>query len=396
MEFTTSLIFTQSTGYCDFCLPRAYLVSYFEKFTAKPLISSYSYSRENYLSAIKDSFDQIQQLLDILIGREQTYLLIILRLIRLLVLIGINESTFATKVFNLFRYLNNKVSSKNIKKYLEEKSMTRLINVLSNDLKKTGCDSLIIVYYQLEEGMSRFYSLEKQGIIKLSYNSIKEFIFELLSQKTEGNEHMPVNSVTFEHSEQPSISEEAQEPTTEIQAWFHQIHDSPKAQEAAKKIQDWLRQVYKRINSRQTDYDPIPDKIYNDVVVFCQDITKKKKKKGGKAVNKYNILLRGQTVDIIVELIRLQGRMEASKNKLKKAIKCTSNINKIDRCLELEDELKYDHYEKVELALKTLSITENSSKHKKTNIKWLEDELQQAKDIRDQVREWINECNVAV
>ncbi|CAB5376083.1 hypothetical protein RhiirA5_408141 [Rhizophagus irregularis] len=53
--------------------------------------------------------------------------------------------------------------------------------------------------------------------------------------------------------------------------------------------------------------------------------------------------------------------------------------------------------EKVELALKSLSITKNSSKHKEANIEWLENELHQAEYyIIDQVWECINECKVEI
>jgi len=66
------------------------------------------------------------------------------------------------------------------------------------------------------------------------------------------------------------------------------------------------------------------------------------KQKEEKVVRKYNILLRGKTVDVVVELIKLQGRMDATKNNLKKSIKRFSDDNsKIEACLELEDELKY-------------------------------------------------------
>ncbi len=106
MEFTTSLVFVVSHEYCDFCLPRAYLVNYFDVFTTKLLIlGRYTYSNNNYLAAINDSFDQVQQLLNLLICKEWTYLMIILRLIRLLVLIGLNKSIFERKVLNLFKHL---------------------------------------------------------------------------------------------------------------------------------------------------------------------------------------------------------------------------------------------------------------------------------------------------
>src|SRR6266498_5455504 len=127
MEFTTSLVFAVGREYCDFCLPRAYLVNYFDMFTARPLIPDRcTYRNSNYLAAIKDSLNQVQQLLNLLICKEQVYSTIILRLIQLLVLIGLNESTFEQRVFDVFRRLYNK--NKIFSIYLEEKScLERLV-----------------------------------------------------------------------------------------------------------------------------------------------------------------------------------------------------------------------------------------------------------------------------
>ena len=55
-----------------------------------------------------------------------------------------------------------------------------------------------------------------------------------------------------------------------------------------------------------------------------------------------DILLRGQTVDVIVELTKLQSRMNAIKSKLKKLINNFSNTNdEIEDYLSLEDDLKF-------------------------------------------------------
>ncbi|CAB5211870.1 unnamed protein product [Rhizophagus irregularis] len=416
IEFVTSLIFAISPRCCDFFLPRAYLVNYFDIYAVTPLIPNlrHAYNRDSYLAAIAIFFEQIKQLLNYLLTyKEYTYFTITLRLIRLLVLIGLNESTFVPSIFNLFKYLDNKISSNKIKKYLEQKSMGLLVNVLHNDLKETDCDSLVIVYYQLESIPSRFSNWEKHGIKKLAYNSIGGFRYALQqikssvnivenvvsenqfsSQKSGGNDqNTSLMQDTFDQLDQHAISEEAKEPETEIQAWFRKIHDSPEAKDAAIKIQVWIRQVYKRAKSR-TDNDTTLNEIYNDMMIFCQAIMKEK---GKKAVNKYIILLRGWTVDVIVKLIKLQGSMGETKNRLKKTINShSSDTNKVDRCLELEDELRYKYYEKVELALKSLSITENSQKHKKLSLGWLENELYQAEDIINQVWEWINECKKVV
>src|SRR5204863_3473416 len=126
---------------------------------------------------IKNSFDQVQQLLNLLICEEEIYLSIILRLICLLVLICLNEPNFTTRIITLFKYLNRKVFSVRVKKYLKKNSIEQLINVLSNDLKETGCDSLVIVNYYSGHSkvLSKFSNLKKNGIMKLTYKSIKEF-----------------------------------------------------------------------------------------------------------------------------------------------------------------------------------------------------------------------------
>ncbi|PKY58174.1 P-loop containing nucleoside triphosphate hydrolase protein [Rhizophagus irregularis] len=405
MEFATSLIFAVSPRCCDFFLPRSYLVNYFDTYSAVPLFPKYD--RKDYLTAVKNSFDQVQQLLELLICKERLYLLVILRLIRLLILIGLNESTFITRVFSLFKYLNNKVSfsSAKIKKYLKQKSKESVINVLYNDLKETGCDSLIIVYYQLEDipsKISKWEKYEKYGIIKLTYNSAKDFrsalqqikssivaggnVISKNQSQSQSNESSDKNTDLTDTFEQLAFSEE-------VQVWLSQMHNCPKTQEAARKIQVWFRRVYKRVKFR-SDYDTILNEIYNDMTIFCHALMEEK---GKKAVSKYNILLKGQTVDIIAELIMLQSKMEVIENRLKKTITDhPSDTDEIDSCLELEDELRYNQYEKVELALKSLSITENSSKYKEANIEWLENELHQAEDSIDRVWECIDECKAEI
>ncbi|PKY58608.1 hypothetical protein RhiirA4_550108 [Rhizophagus irregularis] len=385
MEFATSLIFAVSPRCCDFFLPRSYLVNYFDTYSAVPLFPKYD--RKDYLTAVKNSFDQVQQLLELLICKERLYLLVILRLIRLLILIGLNESTFITRVFSLFKYLNNKVSfsSAKIKKYLKQKSKESVINVLYNDLKETGCDSLIIVYYQLEDIPSKISKWEKCGIIKLTYNSAKGFRSAL--QQIKSSVVTGGNVISKNQSQDKN--------TGLISGTLKQlaISDCPKAQEATRKIQVWFRRIYKRVVFR-SDYDTLFNKIYNDMTIFCQTLIDEK---GKKAVRKYNILLKGQTVNVIAELIMLQEKMEVIKNRLKKIINNhPSGTDEIDSCFELEDDLKYDQYEKVELALKSLSITENSSKHKEANFEWLENELHQAEDIIGQVWECIDECKAEI
>ncbi|RIA97773.1 hypothetical protein C1645_751494 [Glomus cerebriforme] len=201
--------------------------------------------------------------------------------------------------------------------------MGRLANVLHNDLTKTRCDSLVIVYYQCE-GSSKFFKLEEYGIMKLTYNSIEGFHSALqqiiLSEIVKNNKK----------------SKKVQELAKEIQAWFLlRIYDFPRAQKAIRKIQTWFRQIQKPYQPHQPNY---LDNIYNDVMVFCKDITGEEEEEE-KTVRTYNILLRGQTVDTIVKLTDLQGKMNTIKNKLRNLIQRHSpNANKIELYLELEEE----------------------------------------------------------
>lgn len=54
------------------------------------------------------------------------------------------------------------------------------------------------------------------------------------------------------------------------------------------------------------------------------------------------------------------------------------------------------HYGKVVQALRSLSITENSTKHKEIDIEWLKNELQQAKDIINQIQKWVGKYKAEV
>ncbi|GBB94135.1 hypothetical protein RclHR1_00230013 [Rhizophagus clarus] len=373
IEFTTSLIFTIKPGYCDFCIPRGFLVNYFEAFTVEPLIPNnrHNHDRKYYLDMIKNSFEQAQQLLNLLIYEEHVYLSIILRLIRLLILICLNEPNYATKINIFFKYLYHRVFSTKIKKYLEKKSLEQLINVLCSDLNETGCDSLVIVHHNCvkrAQVLSKFSNVEKNGIKKLTYRSIKDFHSALQQIKS------PVNiqeKVAIENS---------------LQVWYSEIRNLPQSQQAIGKIQGWFRRVHKRAKSRQPGYDPTPNKIYNDMMAFCKKIAKFSKEINKESVGIYNILLRGQTVDVIVRLIRLKAFIN----------NCSPDLNESKRLLELKNELREHHYKKVEESLKSLSITENSAKHKEINIEWLKNELQQAEDIIDQFQKWVDKYEVEV
>ncbi|CAG8476933.1 5442_t:CDS:10 [Acaulospora colombiana] len=418
MEFTLFLILANSPGTCDFCLPRAYLFSYFNAFNVKSLLPSHAgYHRTDFLGAIETLLNQTQRLL---LHEDTKYPNVILRLIRLLVLIGLNESTLISRVLNLFRYLTKEPRFKNYK-YIVEKNTGRLWEILINDLKETGCDSLVNVYYDCG-GKSRFSVFEKYGTTKLSYNSIEGFHSSLRrmmssteeriatapenqsltkqSEINEQNETPMAISFVGDEDEQSIDLNMVQETTIEMQSRFLKIQLSPKAREAAAKIQIWFRRIYERQKSRKSYNDQTLSRIYNEMLGFCRNSLHWKavvRQKGKRVVLKYNILLKGPTVDIIVKLTKLQNEMDTIKYKLKKAINDRRIDNmKLEKLLELEDKLKDEYEEKVDQALKSVLPNTNIAKHKEANIKWLKNQLQQAKDIIDEILEWKDECKTAM
>ncbi|CAG8532711.1 4900_t:CDS:2 [Ambispora leptoticha] len=242
-------------------------------------------------------------------------------------------------------------------KYLNENCMSRLAITLHNDLNETGCDSLVILHYHWG-GVSKFSNLEQYGIVKLKYTSVKQFhsalrdIIAPIATEESDSSDISINQLPDNHmdehdqnNEKFGISKEIpQELATEIQAWFHRIHDSHEAKESATRIQRWFRRALLRQKSRQ-DKDPILEQIFNEMVVFCKNELFWKtavKNKGRKRVNKYHILLRSLIVKNIVDLTKLQGNMDARKIKLQKTINNrSSDDQKIDKCLELLDDLKF-------------------------------------------------------
>ncbi|RHZ77262.1 hypothetical protein Glove_183g71 [Diversispora epigaea] len=403
MEFTMFLILVARPGHCDFFLPRSYLVNYYDSFNLNPslicLEDRNKYNRMDYINEITELSLQAKKLLKAMIDRDVYCTTIILRLIRLLTLIFLNESTLASDVLNYFKSLSNELYIEKYNKYLLENFRNNFVNILNDDLKENNLDSLVIVFYNWG-GISKFSSWEKSGITKISYHSIEEFRSSLQkiipSAVTEIIESDTPNYRSFQPSDSseqsftpiPVDNDEQIESQETAIAWFREICDSSQAQKAALKIQTWFHRIQNREKSRQSHYDPILDKIYKEVRLFCQNAM-------NETVRLYNVYLMGLTVDIIVELIKLQDRMDKNKNKLKKIISCSSDNDeqKIESCLELEDELKFVHNENVKLSLELLSTTENSEKHKEANIEWLENELGQAKDNIDFVLEWIEKCN---
>ncbi|CAG8443549.1 12761_t:CDS:2 [Funneliformis caledonium] len=378
IELSTSLVFSVGPKDCKFCLPRAYLVNYFDKFTMEPLLPQKrrAYKIDEYLAAIKNVLNQIQLLLDLLICKEPINPSIILRLIRLLVLIGLNESTFEQDVFKIFERLHkkNEIFPVKIKNYLNEKKFVRLVDVLHKDLMETGCDSLVIIHYN-NFGSSKFSNLEKHGIVKITYQSIEEFLNAL---------RQIMSSVARNTVSENRLLNNMDWSRQIRKFWNLQIHDSPRDQEAAKKIQTWFRETQER--RKRTVHDPTFEKIYNEVRNFCQEFALKRK--GEIVVRKYNMLLRGSTVDKIVELTKLLSSMDKNKNYLGKLKKRDYDL---EICVELEEELTYVQ-EEVEQLLDSLSIIENMEKHEEADIEWLENELQQAKSVIDKVLEWIEKC----
>ncbi|CAG8601749.1 1734_t:CDS:2, partial [Ambispora leptoticha] len=162
----------------------------------------------------------------------------------------------------------------------------------------------------------------------------------------------------------------------------------------------WFRRALLRQESRQYKYDPILEKVFNEMVDFCKNELIWKfavERKGKKRVNKYHILLRGLIVKKIVDLTKLQGKMDVTKVNLQKAINNrNSDDEKIDECLELQDELKYAHYENVKMALDSLSISENAEKHQEANFEWLKTQSQTADETLKGVYEWMNKCKDAI
>lgn len=57
---------------------------------------------------------------------------------------------------------------------------------------------------------------------------------------------------------------------------------------------------------------------------------------------------------------------------------------------------RHIHSENVKLALNSLLMTEDSTKHKEANIEWLKAELDQAEVIINQVLGWIEECKFTI
>ncbi|CAG8716693.1 5923_t:CDS:2, partial [Racocetra fulgida] len=288
-----------------------------------------------------------------------------------------------------------------IKRYLKNRSMGQLVKTLINDLSETGCDSLVVIYYR-GEGVSRFAELARDGAKMLKYNSSEEFrssLWKIVSPVASERKAAAyaISSCNEVEDNQNKISEDNPESAEEIQAWFQKITDSPHADEKAKIIQHWFRSVLiRKQKSRKYVRDTTLDKIYNDISNFCNNVLHWEaatKLKGKSVVRKYIMLLKGDAVDLIVKLEKMQNEMDTIQNKLKKLIQSnTSGEKTIESCINLEDDLRFKHYDDVKFALDSLSTTENAVQHEKANIEWLENELQKTNCIINNVSKWIDEC----
>jgi hypothetical protein len=256
----------------------------------------------------------------------------------------------------------------------------RLVDILKDDLRETDCDSLVIVHYHWG-GISRFVELEKSGVVMLKYNSVEGFhssLWKILSSVvTEGSSKtdVPANKLLsqradvnvqntdfivgkedddneddededYEDDERFTISRETSEMTTKVQVWFRQIQEDPQALKAVKRIQHWFRKTNaRRQTSSQSIRDQILDKIYDDTRNFCRSKSYWEdaiNEKGEETVRKYNMLLKGPTVDIVVKLTKLQDKMNKIKSQLQKTMNNRfTDEETLETCLNLEDDLKF-------------------------------------------------------
>ncbi|CAG8521931.1 10761_t:CDS:2, partial [Racocetra fulgida] len=212
-------------------------------------------------------------------------------------------------VLELFKRLNNQSQAQimDFQKYLMEREISRLVGIMKNDLIET--------------------EFSTKELLPLQFNT------------------KSTTSVDDDDNDDTSVeSEDNEEKEQLISTRFYQILGSPRAQKAIKTIKDWLFRVLDRQKSRHR-CDHILDKVYSDMQTFCQDLSHweaiLKEKEKQKVLRIYKILLRGQTVDIIVNLIKLQGKMDSIKDKLHKSVNNFSEDDKIENCLELLDELKF-------------------------------------------------------
>ncbi|CAG8520792.1 11613_t:CDS:10, partial [Gigaspora margarita] len=312
IELTTSLIFAIGPKDSDFCFPQSYFFNYYYPFKIDLL--SNQCDEKKHLESI---LDKIQQFFNLLISKHQVYPTIILRLIQHLVLIGLNESKYEQEILKFFKRLSEESDYDQFrkcphyvqfKKYLEGSNIGDIIKILNEDLRRTGCDFLVIAHYRY---------IKSRRVFPYLGPKVKKIIYE--------ESHLFYSRLRWSSK-------------------FFQKH------KAAGKIQNWFRQIQKRKEFRLI-YDSTFYKIFNNVMNFCKISIKEK---GKTAIYKYYLR------------------------------------DKLESCLESLEELKFIHYEDVQLAIDLLSI--ENEKHKEKDVAWLKNELEKANNIISKVLEWIGEC----
>ncbi|CAG8482154.1 10326_t:CDS:10 [Paraglomus occultum] len=185
VELTAALLFASKPEYCDFYTTLGYLVNCYKKFNVNvlfPFQYTEQESVDEYYKEFEDLIDQAQRLLHRLFDMVQRYwplislpkiTQVILRSIRLLALIAINESNLRGKVFDCFKHLSEHPHSVRYKDYLNERNVERLAHILCDDLNKTSSDSLVIVHYGT--GYPSRHNNRGLNVIMLTYKTPEQF-----------------------------------------------------------------------------------------------------------------------------------------------------------------------------------------------------------------------------
>ncbi|CAG8663576.1 10141_t:CDS:1, partial [Paraglomus brasilianum] len=154
MEFTTSLAFFTHPERYDFYLPRSYLYDYYTEFSENFFsgnlrLSSQDDERniESHRNLIWDFFWQARHLICILVDHkpidldQQIALIIVRRLIRVLVLICLNEPSYEAQLVEFLKRCEDKPHL--FQNYLNKTDMESLAKTLDDELKETDFDCLV-------------------------------------------------------------------------------------------------------------------------------------------------------------------------------------------------------------------------------------------------------------
>ncbi|CAJ0761021.1 10295_t:CDS:2, partial [Entrophospora sp. SA101] len=101
---------------------------------------------------------------------------------------------------------------------------------------------------------------------------------------------------------------------------------------------------------------------------------------------------RGSIADSIMKLNEMQYKMDETKVKLHKIINNSLDMDIVEECVDLLEELKFIHYENVKQTLNSLSPTWDVKESKQEDVEWLENKLQEVDNIINQVYKWLDEC----